>query len=164
MASRKSTGSKTKSKTAKPSRASATAPKPPAALRTPGGVTTMVPKPQRADATPDAGDAGEDLSLKKQELIALVVERSDVAKKHAKPVIEAVLTVLGDAIAEGRELNLQPMGKIKRKKLKDTDKARVIIANIRQSKAAQADATSPAAPAPSPSESLVKLPVADDAD
>ena len=123
-------------------------PKTPAPLRAQGGPTTMVPKPPLKDdesgkatkmvrdaAMPD--DAGDN-PLKKQELIAKVVERSEVAKKHAKPVIEAMLAVLGDALADGRDLNLQPMGKVKRKRVKDTEKARIIVANIRQPKAAGA--------------------------
>jgi len=72
--------------------------------------------------------------MKKQELMAKVVERSGVAKKHAKPVIEAILEVLGEAIGEGRGLNLQPFGKLKHNRIKDTPAARVIIAKIRQPK------------------------------
>ena len=72
--------------------------------------------------------------LKRQELIAQVVARSGVAKKHAKPVVEAVLAALADALSEGRDLNLEPMGKVKRKRVKETAKARIVIANIRQSK------------------------------
>ncbi len=144
MASRKTTGSKMKSKGHKSSRPSAMPPKTPAPLRAQGGPTTMVPKPplkdddsgkvtkmERDAAMPD--DAGDN-PLKKQELIAKVVERSEVAKKHAKPVIEAMLAVLGDALSEGRDLNLQPMGKIKRKRMKENEKARIIVANIRQPK------------------------------
>ncbi|MFD0858150.1 HU family DNA-binding protein [Roseovarius aquimarinus] len=152
-----------KSKSPKTSRASAMPPKPPAPLRAQGSVTTMVPKPPLAvaKAAPAQGgaksapqavektnvrpakpaqatdEAGAE-QLKKQELISLVVERSGVAKKHAKPVIEAMLEVLGASLAEGRELNLQPMGKIKRKRVKETPQARVIVANIRQPSAAVA--------------------------
>ncbi|WP_324754729.1 HU family DNA-binding protein [Roseovarius sp. Pro17] len=173
MASSKSTGDKTKTKGQKPSRASAMPPKPPAPPRAQGGPTTLVPKPplvgghhannpekrgsagglgagpQDSGAT-DAVLADDDgnIPLKKQELIAQVVARSDVAKKHAKPVIEAMLAVLGDALSEGRDLNLQPMGKIKRKRIKDTDKARIIVANIRQSKAAGAGSATGAPPLP----------------
>ncbi|SEK29439.1 DNA-binding protein [Roseovarius nanhaiticus] len=191
MASRKSTGNKMKSKGPKPSRASASAPNPPAPLRGKSGLAAIAPKPLipaqaplvmdmkngaqshaekpkkvlDADLKPARKNVGKDAALaavdggaplKKQELIAQVVERSDIAKKHAKPVIEAMLEVLGEAIAEGRELNLQPMGKIKRKRLKETAKARVVVANIRQPIAAQIsaqgssvqDGTQSAAPLP----------------
>lgn len=74
--------------------------------------------------------------LKKKELIEAVVERSGIRKKYAKPAVEAMIDILGEAITEGRELNLQPMGKITRKRTKDTANARVTMARIRQSKAA----------------------------
>lgn len=153
MASRKSTGSKMKSKGLKSSRPSAMPPKTPTPLRAQGGPTTMVPKPplKNDDASKNAKSArdtsmpddGGDNPLKKQELIAKVVERSEVAKKHAKPVIEAMLAVLGDALAEGRDLNLQPMGKIKRKRMKENEKARIIVANIRQPKSLGATSDAP---------------------
>lgn len=74
--------------------------------------------------------------LKKKELIDLVTERADVRKKYAKPVVEAMIDILGEAIAEGRELNLQPFGKIKLQRTKDTPNARITVAKIRQSKSA----------------------------
>ncbi|MFX0540328.1 HU family DNA-binding protein [Roseovarius sp. S4756] len=158
MASRKSTGSKTKSKAQKPRRASAVPPKTPAPLREQAGTSTMVPAPPlpgkpgpartpAKPATAKTNDATLDddaAPLKKQELMAQVVARSEVAKKHAKPVIEAMLDVLGEALAEGRDLNLQPLGKIKRKRMKETDKARIVIANIRQKKSSgETDGTGP---------------------
>ncbi|MGX0977551.1 hypothetical protein ACSSVY_003284 [Roseovarius sp. MBR-51] len=78
-------------------------------------------------------DAGPD--LKKQELIDKVLGKGDIKKKYAKPVVEAVLEVLGEALAEGRELNLPPMGKIKINRVRDVANARIIVAKIRQSKA-----------------------------
>jgi len=72
--------------------------------------------------------------MKKQELIAKVVERSDIKKKFAKPVVEAMIDILGEALAEGRELNLQPLGKLKQNRVKETPTARIIVAKIRQSK------------------------------
>ncbi len=156
MASQKTTGSKSNFKDVQPARASAVAPQTPAAFRPPMAATTMVPKPPQSGAhgpKPDRTaktDIAEDggAPLKKQELIAKVVERSDVSKKHVKPVIEAMLAVLGEAIAEGRELNLQPLGKVKRKRIKETDKARVIVASIRQQIATETDAGLKAGAAP----------------
>jgi DNA-binding protein HU-alpha len=75
-----------------------------------------------------------------------------VHKKYAKPVVEAMMDALGAAIAEGRTVNLQPMGKIKPQRVKDGPGARVVIAKIRQNKAA--------APASGPDEA--KEAVADD--
>ncbi|MEQ8293580.1 MAG: HU family DNA-binding protein [Roseovarius sp.] len=85
-----------------------------------------------AESVADSGGA----ELKKRELIDEVVRRSGVRKKFAKPVIEAMIDVLGEAIAEGREVNLQPFGKIKQQRTKDTANARITVARIRQSKSA----------------------------
>ncbi len=72
--------------------------------------------------------------LKKRELLELVLKKADVKKKFAKPVVEAALEILGEAIAEGRPLNLQPMGKVMPQRTKDTGNSRVVIARIRQAK------------------------------
>lgn len=82
-----------------------------------------------------AGDSSSVVSnpeMKKRELVDKVVERSDIKKKYAKPVVEAALAILGEALAEGRELNLQPMGKLKYNRTKETANARIIVAKIRQ--------------------------------
>ncbi|MGI3165777.1 HU family DNA-binding protein [Pseudooceanicola sp. 200-1SW] len=101
---------------------------------------------QKARPTPDAGlDAGPEttapgaedtLVLKKKELIDRVVMRSGVKKKDAKPVIEAMMQVLGEALTEGRDLNLQPLGRIKVNKVKETANGKVLMTRIRQSGAA----------------------------
>lgn len=100
--------------------------------------TSKIPAPDMApSATPTTGE-----ELKKRELIDLVVARSDVKKKYAKPVVEALLEVLGESLAKGRELNLQPLGKLKYNRTKETPSARVVVAKIRQNKQAQIGASS----------------------
>jgi nucleoid DNA-binding protein len=59
--------------------------------------------------------------MRKKELIDLVVERSGIKKKDAKPVIEAMLSVLGEALSDSRELNLLPMGKMMRVKVRQVN-------------------------------------------
>jgi nucleoid DNA-binding protein len=71
--------------------------------------------------------------MRKKELVDLVVERSGIKKKDAKPVVEATLAVLGEALADARELNLQPMGKIKVRREKIMPNGRVLVTKIRQS-------------------------------
>ncbi|RKF15299.1 DNA-binding protein [Roseovarius spongiae] len=113
----------------KPPKAKA-AKKPAAKRGAPAKAPIPAPEPETKSAAPE---------LKKQELLAKVVERADVKKKFAKPVVEAMLAVLGEALAEGREMNLQPLGKIKNNRIKETSQAKVIVAKIRQ-KTAPADA------------------------
>ncbi len=71
--------------------------------------------------------------LKKKDLIDAVVERSGVKKKFAKPAIEAMMAIMGEALAEGREMNLQPLGKIKINRIKAVNNGKVVMTRIRQS-------------------------------
>lgn len=71
-------------------------------------------------------------ALKRQELLSKVVARSDVKKKFAKPVLEAALAVIGEALGEGRELNLAPLGKVKVNRSRQLANGRVFITRIRQ--------------------------------
>ncbi len=150
MASHKSTGSKPTSKGAKP-----------AAVRPKSAATPPVSAPPPTTAAPEVTATGEAGPLKKQELIAKVVARTEVSKKHAKPVVEALLEILGATLSEGREVNLQPMGRIKQKRVKDTGTARVIVANIRQTHAS-AIAQPLVAGAPAGSGDTAKEAVADE--
>jgi len=70
--------------------------------------------------------------LRKKELIERVVARSGIKKKDAKPVIEAMLSVLGEALANGEDLNLQPLGKVMVKKTKELANAKMMVTRIRQ--------------------------------
>ena len=70
--------------------------------------------------------------LNKKQLIEDVVTRSGIKKKDAKPVVEAMLEVLGEAIAAGKTLNLQPFGKITLQKQNEKASARVSVVRIRQ--------------------------------
>lgn len=71
-------------------------------------------------------------AMKKKELIDLAVERSGLKKRDVKPAVEAVLAVLGEALAEGRDINMRPMGKIKVTRMKKVRNGQVIGARIRQ--------------------------------
>ena len=145
MATRPATSGKPKA--AAPKRPGTAAAKPEAK-----SVTPVVPVTPALVAEDPKGAAGTE--LKKQELVDRVVERADIKKKLAKPVVEALLEVLGEALAvwfqvlvglrplhamgealaEGRELNLQPMGKLKYNRTRETPNARIIVAKIRQRK------------------------------
>lgn len=142
----------------KRARAAAVPPKP----RTTTTRTTAVPPPpmagQRDADDDDMDDDDQDTSdgagadLKKQELIARVVERSDVRKKYAKPVVEAMIEILAETLAEGREMNLPPFGKLKLNRTKETERARIIIAKIRQPRTDAVDGEKPAKEAVADSE------------
>lgn len=103
-----------------------------------------VVKPVSADVVVPPNDGPE---LKKRELIDLVVDRAGVKKKDAKPAIEAALAILGEAIASGRELNLQPLGKLRINRVEDKDNGRVIVCKLRQSNSTGPDEKEPLAEA-----------------
>jgi DNA-binding protein HU-alpha len=73
--------------------------------------------------------------LRKKELFDLVVARSGMKKKDVKPVVEAMLAVLGDAFAEQREMNLQPLGKVKVQRGKELPDGRALVLKLRQKSA-----------------------------
>jgi DNA-binding protein HU-alpha len=103
------------------------APRKPAAK--PAPIRSKAPAPVLVADT--AADPAQP-DLKRQELLEQVVARSDVKKKFAKPVLEAALALIGEALAEGRDLNLAPMGKVKINRTRKLANGRVMVARIRQ--------------------------------
>lgn len=83
--------------------------------------------------------------LRKKELVDAVVARSGIKKKDAKPVVEAMLAELGEALAAGRELILPPLGRTKLNRERVLDDGRVMIVKIRQKNQPQIITHTPAA-------------------
>lgn len=77
--------------------------------------------------------------MRKKELIDTVVERSGVKKRDAKPVVEAMLSVLGEALSDSRELNLLPFGKLKVINEKELKNGKMIRVKVRQLTPGQGD-------------------------
>ena len=71
--------------------------------------------------------------LKKPELIDRVVALSGVKKKDAKPVVEAMLSVMGQAITDGEQLNLQPFGRVRIVRSKDLPNGQAVTLKLRRS-------------------------------
>ena len=76
----------------------------------------------------------EEMVLRKRELIERVMARSGIKKKDAKPTIEAMLAVLGEALAAGEMLNLQPLGRVIVKRQIDKANATVLVCRVRRRK------------------------------
>lgn len=100
------------------------------------------PVPSSVDSS-DARSSAQNLSpgsrvlnasevLKKPELLDRMSQKTGLPKSRLRPAMEAILEILGEAIAEGREVQLPPLGKIKplRSKLQGT--ARISHVKIRQ--------------------------------
>ncbi len=78
--------------------------------------------------------------LKKRELVDLVAKHGDLKKKQVKPVVDALLAVLGDVLAEGREMNLPPLGKMKVNRQKTISGGQIILIKLRTGSSATAKA------------------------
>jgi len=85
-------------------------------------------------AKPAAGATVAEPSLRKKVLIDRVVARSGIKKKDAKPVVEAMLAVLGEALDKGEDMNLQPLGKVMVKREMEKPNAKIMICRIRQAR------------------------------
>ena len=51
--------------------------------------------------------------LKKPQLLDEVVLRTSLKKRDVKPAVEAAFAVLGDALRDGAEVNVPPLGKLR---------------------------------------------------
>lgn len=146
MSSTSPKGTKTTTKAASSKKPATAKTAKPAAAKKPAkpSLSSVPPAPQAVVAEPKlvAGQtpvvAGP--VMKKKELIDTVVERIGAKKKDVKPVVEAMLAVLGDALAEDRELNLPPFAKLRIQRVKQMSTARVTIAKLRQPTPAAKDA------------------------
>ena len=85
--------------------------------------------------------------LKKPDLIDRVVAETGMKKKDVKPVVEAMLAVMGRALSGGEEITAPPMGKLMIKKSKDVAKARILTLKLRHPKDAGGPAKDPLAQA-----------------
>lgn len=78
--------------------------------------------------------------LQKKELIERVIERSEIKRRDARPVVEAVLAILGETLAEGRGLRLEPLGKLRINRSEEKGNRRVVVAKLRQTLGGAEDA------------------------
>lgn len=74
----------------------------------------------------------ETTEIKKKEFVELVCEASGVKKKEARAAVEATLSIIGSALAEGKALHIPPLGRMVVTKTKDQNGAQVLIARIRR--------------------------------
>ncbi|WP_241524003.1 HU family DNA-binding protein [Oceaniglobus indicus] len=94
----------------------------------PDATTADSPMTLVAEVSPVVADA----PLKKPDLIEQVAATSGLKKKDAKAAVEATLAALGQALADGREMNLPPFGKLAVNRTKVKSNGTVTIARIRQ--------------------------------
>ncbi|MBK5933834.1 DNA-binding protein [Rhodovulum imhoffii] len=99
----------------------------------PAAVARPVTASVKATVKSEAGaDTGQGQPLRRPELVDRVVEVSGMKKKDVKPIVEAMLHVLGEAFAANEEMILHPLGRVKIDRQKDAGNATVIRARIRR--------------------------------
>lgn len=96
-----------------------------------------------AKVAPDAAEA--DAPMKKKQLVERVIALSGAKKRDAKDIVEATLAALGQALAEGRSINLPPLGKLTVNRQKDLGSGEVLIVKLRRKGADETDAANPLA-------------------
>jgi DNA-binding protein len=73
--------------------------------------------------------------LRKKDMLQRLAERTGMRKNQIKPVMEAVLAELGDALIKGESLNLPPLGKLSVNRSIAQENADVVICKLRRAKA-----------------------------
>lgn len=130
-AARPKTGAKPKAKAEAPAKTST------AVTRTKKAATPPVTPPPAPIAEPKVVNTQAPVvngpALTRKALMDQVVARSGIKKKYAKPAIEAALAVLGQALADGREIKLPPLGRGKVTRTQDKANGNVIVLRLRQS-------------------------------
>ena len=83
------------------------------------------PKPELA-VTPDAP------VMRTKDLVEAIAPNVSVKRKDLRPLMEAVFKAMGDALAEGKSLNIPPLGKILVKKERKGENADTIVLRLRR--------------------------------
>ena len=97
--------------------------------------------PASSDSAVDGpGDGGSDAPaistvVRRKDMIGRVAESSGLRPNQIKPVMDAVLRELGEALARGEALNLPPLGKLSINRTRETGNADIIVMKLRRSKA-----------------------------
>ena len=87
---------------------------------------------QPAETFGGAGDGAEAPSLAKRDLFARVAAATGSRKKDVKLIAEATLAIIGQALSDGEELNLPPLGKVRIVKSRDAGAAEVVTLKLRR--------------------------------
>lgn len=139
---------KTTAKTSKTLKAGASAKattKPVTAPKAGPGGASQSSAPAAAVAAPAVVEAPKPVmigpAMRKKEIVDDVVARSGLKKRDVKPVVDHLLAVLGDAVSEGRELVIPPLGRIKVHKKKEAAKKTINFAKIHRNLPAKPDST-----------------------
>lgn len=94
-------------------------------------------------ASPPAESGGA--ALKLATLINGAAERTGTKKAAARPLVEAVLTLIGESLDRGENLILPPLGRIRVGRVKEGAKARMLTLKLKRMGTSGAGAAAPLA-------------------
>jgi len=83
-------------------------------------------------AVPPAEIAAPRPQLRKKELVARVAGLSGAKRSAVRPIVEATLAALGDALSAGDELVLPPFGKLRVNRQRDLPTGAVMTLRLRR--------------------------------
>jgi hypothetical protein len=79
--------------------------------------------------------ASKDGSMRTLELVDAIAPNITVSRKDIRAALDAAFKVMGEALAEGKMLNLPPLGKMSVKRTKTGDKSDIVMLKLRRAKA-----------------------------
>ncbi|MEM6727530.1 MAG: HU family DNA-binding protein [Pseudomonadota bacterium] len=97
------------------------------------GVTTTTSAPA---ATPDAAAAPRDVkpALRRKQLIEQVADASGMKKPQVRAVVDETLRILGETLAKGDQMNIEPLGKLRVMRERDLPGSHVYTCKVRRKK------------------------------
>ena len=80
-----------------------------------------------------AGEAGkvDAPELTKKEMVERMVAQSGMKKGDARRALEATMSALSDALREGNNLSLAPLGKMKISRTKETPNGKLVVLRVK---------------------------------
>jgi DNA-binding protein HU-alpha len=134
MSVKKTTSNKTSGPMAAVGGVTASASPEPTRIPAPGirPAAMSVPPISVAGNEGSAAEADAAPVLKKPDLFDRVVAASGAKKRDVKPIVEAALAVIGDALSAGEELNLPPLGKVKINRQRKDKTGEMLIVKIKR--------------------------------
>ena len=133
MASSSSTSTPKGRKTpsAKRSTTKAASTKPVAATKARTLKAAQPPKPVPRPVPKAAPKKQQNVELSKQELLERITTESGMKKGEARAALDAVLTALRGALAEGLDISAAPLGKIRLVRKKDTPNGELAVLRVK---------------------------------
>lgn len=113
--------------TASRSKTKAVSTRPTAVARKTAARPKPAAKPQLAAVEPDVPRK----ELKKKELIDRITAKSGMKRGEVRTTLDATLTVLRQALREGCDLSMAPLGKLKIAREKETPNGKLVVCRVK---------------------------------